>query len=1118
MKRDKVVYLHKWKDTKEVFYVGMGDVNRPKVKGRNFVHDALVDKRGGVNSYYTDIVAERLTQREAIHIETYLIEDHKTLYKEDNTKSNGEPGKGCAIKGKKLLEDYDSGVVRKRKVKKTQEKADKKTPRDYQQKLHDAIIRDLDFDNPDTLRQVVLAAAPGAGKTFIMAMVLNTVHKRKGKGKTLVLSHGQNQLKLQNFEALKEATDLNVGLYDPTHEDNMTHDVVVTIPQSMKGTVDAGDLAKFDFIICDESHQFWLSTMNKTIVAGSKANKILLMTGTPSKFNRKNNDAIKAKQPKPYTVHIKAMKELVPFMSPVQYKIFESKCDIERDRYVEHGKYGTKGDAKTNFKIPVESLKQSVKELAEEVLLVLGAKSVDDIEPTLIACRNTTDARIIKEGLEKALDTKCLLSDSKNDKPSKELLAFQHGYEDWESAQKYGEEPVKPVKEKFCIVVGRGKLGFNMPTLGNVIDFTFSENPDSIYQLFARVLRKHPDIKTKRFFRVSPFRRINATKWSLEQALSLMCPINLATYDTTNYPKNPHDDYDEYKGEVIITKPTTKKIGGMPRQKTPLIDVIVSMSTSTDIKGVSVLTPKWEINNWDILTQIDKAYAQLVDAYCVITRTKKYSSILLDKIADIIKQDIRNVRSCLKGSHHRIGDFVLVTTGEVPTNERFDKAFETWCKDNPSILVYNKYTGKYISLNTTQDILNKYPDSARNNIYNVLRDKDKYEPSGINTFRRIGGKYKENEDLPKEERSLYRKEDAYNVYKNGKWLHTYDDIKTVSAAYNDGHPSSTRIKYNTQGISRIKSKPDMTRAFLGHQFRVVSEKYPEGVDLPKEEVHIKSFFQMNESERKAEVLRRARLCSNLKEFRDKDENMSKRVGKYGVCEILEKEGVWPPVEGRPKPYWVYHYETREYIDYFPSFPVAKKKLELHERTGPYLIKNQRHIEGHVFIPAVEGEKRPVKLPKAMSGKIVVRKPDPVVFYNRRTGAYIKKFDTHKTAADYFDDIKYPSSVSKAVIDFRGYLRDYVVIRLSDIKGNYRKSITEVPLFSVGGSKQVEVICNVTNTKEAFGSTIEARKATGVTYNSAFKSLETGKPTKNGYLFKYYDKKTRKLKDKLKKRG
>ena len=66
---NKVVYIHRKKSDDAIFYVGMGNPDRPKSKERSVVWKRTVNK----HDYYIEVLFEGLSSEEAFDIEIYLI-------------------------------------------------------------------------------------------------------------------------------------------------------------------------------------------------------------------------------------------------------------------------------------------------------------------------------------------------------------------------------------------------------------------------------------------------------------------------------------------------------------------------------------------------------------------------------------------------------------------------------------------------------------------------------------------------------------------------------------------------------------------------------------------------------------------------------------------------------------------------------------------------------------------------------------------------------------------------------------------------------------------------------------------------------------------------------------
>ena len=113
-------------------------------------------------------------------------------------------------------------------------------------------------------------------------------------------------------------------------------------------------------------------------------------------------------------------------------------------------------------------------------------KALGLLEKTMFVCRSQKQAWQITTYFKNA-GVNVALSTSRFDVDSLELARFK--------------------SDETCVVlvvVNRGILGFNMPELVNVVDMSGSLNVDVLFQMFARLVRKHPNGKRKLFLKVVP--------------------------------------------------------------------------------------------------------------------------------------------------------------------------------------------------------------------------------------------------------------------------------------------------------------------------------------------------------------------------------------------------------------------------------------------------------------------------------------------------------------------------------------------------------------------------------------------------------------------------------------
>lgn len=336
---------------------------------------------------------------------------------------------------------------------------------------------------------VVLASCPSSGKTIMAIDFIKNSNK-----KFLVLTHGQNVLKDMWERELNERLT-------PSEMKRVTYG----LPQSLHRE----ELGKFDYIIVDEAHEFTFATMVKKILKANASAKVLYLTGTPSKFIFEN---IKEQR---YNIHVIPAIELIhdKHISEVYFGLFSTTADLKSKDYNGDGDLiGSSAKLKKSAKTDLESLVNS---------LIVRIKSSDKakdkpyvnkidwgpifgkFKKTMIACQSIEQANEITKILQKK-KVSAVSSNHKNDPAS-------------DNVQKFIDDDSITV----LVVVDRGILGFNMPKLVNVVDFTCSRNIDRIYQLFARVMRKNGDQK-KYYFRIIPREEREMHLFYLQAACCLM--------------------------------------------------------------------------------------------------------------------------------------------------------------------------------------------------------------------------------------------------------------------------------------------------------------------------------------------------------------------------------------------------------------------------------------------------------------------------------------------------------------------------------------------------------------------------------------------------------------------
>lgn len=286
----------------------------------------------------------------------------------------------------------------------------------------------------------VLAVAPGGGKTTISHHIINRYLEIFPSARILVLTEGQNALKNQY---LRELSNPNVSINFTFGDFQSDAQVRVGIPQSATQL----DWDSIDLLIVDEAHNFYLEPMVQDIVNSLLPSHKVLMTGSPTKYNALNATSTR------YAMYYISAEELQAM-----------------------GVYSA---------VDVDIVKSSGGPACKMNQILIDAETKgDSLEKLMIACSTIEDAEAVTSFL-KSIGRSPAMSTSKNDPDSILIDDFRKGEYD------------------ALVVVGKGILGFNDPNITLLADLRSSNNIDASFQLFARVLRKHPKSLRKSYYRVS---------------------------------------------------------------------------------------------------------------------------------------------------------------------------------------------------------------------------------------------------------------------------------------------------------------------------------------------------------------------------------------------------------------------------------------------------------------------------------------------------------------------------------------------------------------------------------------------------------------------------------------
>ena len=339
----------------------------------------------------------------------------------------------------------------------------------------------------------VLAACPSAGKTIMSIYCIDKFIRENPKAKVLVLTHGTTVLRTQFNEVLHEVhPGFTFNLVERFKDFNSKKQVNVCLPQTICNRV----LPHFDLIVIDEAHQFYFADMVQEIIELTKPSKQLLLTGTPSCFIARNYPIIAVPL---ITIYDEGM------VADVRVEIATSSYnfDIIKD-------YNNDKELKGEIEIKGIETKKTLDELLGKIISKLNSskartwkQALQELRKTMFACRTQKQAMQVQQYFRQ-VGIKSALSISDIDTDSSEIQRF--------------------TQEDDClvlIVVGRGILGFNYTRLVNIVDMSTSQNIDRIYQLFSRVVRKHPDGLKKLFFKIAPKDKADYYKYIMTGVLAM---------------------------------------------------------------------------------------------------------------------------------------------------------------------------------------------------------------------------------------------------------------------------------------------------------------------------------------------------------------------------------------------------------------------------------------------------------------------------------------------------------------------------------------------------------------------------------------------------------------------
>jgi len=404
------------------------------------------------------------------------------------------------------------------------------------------IIVKPEYQDPDL--PVVIGVGTGGGKTTLTTIKLEMFYrnpKNRGK-KTIILSSSTKVLRKNFAESIEEFNPTftyrsvaNRKEFKQAVDDGI--EVIIVLPQTLNNIK---DLPKVEWLVVDEAHKWYFAkTIQEKIIPRCKPTYQWLLTGTPFKFTAAN---VRNKKYHIHYVSVSQMMDLGRVGNP-NVSIITTDYDIKHSDYFQNVgevrrtlNFGYKTHKSAFTKMVKEMLKCVKNPLKTITQRDLYQHVFGELDKTIVYCYSKQQARAFHK-VCKSLGVNTLCSDSENDIDSTKFDSFKTN---------------KDIKVLF--VVDRGREGFDMPELFNIVDFTLSINPEVILQIMGRVLRlsfEQPN-KTKQYFKISPANDVYYHKVIMTGVLQLICDEAFETFtgkiDQIKVPTGPRKPKSQPEG------------------------------------------------------------------------------------------------------------------------------------------------------------------------------------------------------------------------------------------------------------------------------------------------------------------------------------------------------------------------------------------------------------------------------------------------------------------------------------------------------------------------------------------------------------------------------------------
>jgi len=439
--------------------------------------------------------------------------------------------------------------------------------------------------NPDfykPVKPIVLAFGTGGGKTFTTIMKLDLWYSNpENKGtKTVIFPHATNVLRANFAKSIAKYGDVPFSycvIEDSSQIKNTFNsdcEVIIVLPQTLRNYL--SEVSKIDWLIVDEAHEWYNAPVYQTILNSLRPDYQMLLTGTPSQFNGRPEEF--------HYHHISVdMLRQAGKLGNAQVHIVASNYSQESSQdIIKSGNLHSRVFKANKTESSLYRVCKAMLNTLDKSQVTKGRNVVDtlfnNIDKTIIFCRTQAQAKRFYNILHKELNGKVLKSLSEDGGDSSEFITFENDND-----------------IKVLILVRKGRLGFDMSNLYNIVDFTLTQSVDVISQMFGRILRSDDKGTVKHYYKVSP----RNTVWHYQAIMSVVLRLTM---------QDAYVIYDGNQNKIVVPRPER------PVESNEEVNVDVTdsdfINEPKEVKDSS--TPHFKDIDPDLIMDLDffKTYAE----------------------------------------------------------------------------------------------------------------------------------------------------------------------------------------------------------------------------------------------------------------------------------------------------------------------------------------------------------------------------------------------------------------------------------------------------------------------------------------------------------------------------